>query len=379
MSKRSIVVIGGGVVGLTIARRLLREGAAVAVVDASATVPPATAAAAGMLAPAFEHGRGAMANPLFELGFAAFSRWPQFAQELEEETQIGIDLRRDGSLGLAFTAQQAAEFAAAAGTVLAAGGDVRLLNAEAARRREPAVSHRVVSALWAPLEAQVDARRLLVALRRAVKRAGGALFEARAEAVLSRHGAACGVRLATGEAVVCDAAVVAAGAAAAAIRAEAPSPPIFPVKGEAVIVRLNEPLLRGVVRAPGAYLCPKAEGLYIGATEKPCDATPAPDPAAIDALKAAAVAAVPAVRDCPEVERLSGLRPATPDGAPVIGCDPTGLRGLHFALGCLRNGILFAPEIAERLAPAVLGRGACRSLAPFAPERFAAPARLGDS
>ena len=91
--------------------------------------------------------------------------------------------------------------------------------------------------------------------------------------------------------------------------------------------------------------------------------------AAIEALRAAARRAIPSVADCPEMERWAGLRPATPDGAPIIGRDARGPENLYFAVGHYRNGVLLAPETAELLAPVVLKGAASRALRSFRPER----------
>ncbi len=373
----SIVVIGGGAVGLALAWRLAREGANVTAIDAGPSVPSATQVAAGMLAPSFEFGRGWIAGPLYEMCLASLRRWPDFASRLETETGLSVDFRRDGALGLAFDAAEAEELAESANAILAAGGNVRLFNREALKRKEPLASARAVSALWAPEDAQVDPRRMIVALRRAIKRNGGELIDGKAVAVLAKNGAVDSVQLQSGEKVKAAAAVVAAGVFANEIRTEAPAAPVHAVKGEALIVQTNDAGPRVVVRTPRVYLCPKAEGrLYIGATQRPHVTSLDPSPDAIAALRAAAAEAVPMVMTCPELERFAGLRPSTPDGGPIIGRDPRGPEGLYFALGHHRNGVLLAPETAERLASIILQRGGERALWPFRPDRFPA---LGES
>jgi glycine oxidase len=141
------------------------------------------------------------------------------------------------------------------------------------------------------------------------------------------------------------------------------------VLGEAFAVRADAPTY--ILRAPGAYLCPKADGrIVIGATEAPHARLRAPDPAAIERLRAAAARAVPAIADALEIERWAGLRPATPDGAPILGRDPRGPANLWLALGHYRNGVLLAPETAARLAPAILAARDPQGLSPFRPDRF---------
>lgn len=371
MSGLSAIVVGGGVIGLALGWRLVEAGAHVTVIDAGAEVPSATQAAAGMLAPSFEHVGGVIAGPLYELSLASLQRWPEFAARLEAASGVSIDFRRDGVMGLAYDAAGAAEFADIVAAIDVRGGNARLLNAEMARRREPSISPRVVAALWAPDDAQVDPRLLSIALRRAIKRGGGALIDGVVRTVAAANGAALSVSTRTGETFVADFVVIAAGVAVANISMPAPPPPIFPVKGEAAALKADGVGPKCILRAPGAYLCPKAEGrLVIGATAVPHDASRDPSPEAIDRLKSAAVEAAPAIADCPEMERWAGLRPATPDGAPILGPDARGPQNLVFAVGHYRNGVLLAPATADLLAPAIMTGRLPRTLAPFRPDRF---------
>ncbi|NWG70334.1 MAG: FAD-dependent oxidoreductase, partial [Parvularculaceae bacterium] len=295
MSGASVVVVGGGVIGLALGWRLAEEGAQVILVDAGAEAPAATSAAAGMLAPSFEMSGGAVAEPLYDLCLASLRRWPDFAQRLEAATGVSIDFRRDGVMGLAFDAASAAAFAEAAAAIDVRGGNIRLLNAARAKAREPAISDKVVAALWAPDDAQVDPRLLTLALRRAIKRSGGVLVDGRVrEVVLSPSG---GLMATTqeGATFLADAVVVAAGVAVGTIALPGPTPPIHPEKGEALALKCGTGGPSCVVRAPGAYLCPKADGrLVVGATAAPHETSLDPRAAAIDGLKAAAAAA-PAV------------------------------------------------------------------------------------
>jgi glycine oxidase len=196
------------------------------------------------------------------------------------------------------------------------------------------------------------------------------LIDGRVSEVIARNGAVESVSTEGGASFLADAVVVAAGVAVSKIAMPLPAPPIHPVKGEALAVKFANGGPQCVVRAPGAYLCPKTEGrVVIGATSLPHDATREPAPAAIEALRAAARRAIPSVADCPEMERWAGLRPATPDGAPIIGRDARGPENLYFAVGHYRNGVLLAPETAELLAPVVLKGAASRALRSFRPER----------
>lgn len=365
---REIVIVGGGVIGLALAWRVAREGATPLVIDAGA--PSASAASAGMLAPSFERAAGAIGEALYAFSADSLAAWSTFASALEDDSGARVDYRPFGVLGVAFAESEAQALAESAEALRARGGAVELLSGAEARGLEPALSERVVAALHAPADGQVDARLLLIALRRAVARRGGA-FRAGAAAAIEAAGDGLLVRLKDGAAVAARNVVLAAGAAAAAVETGSARPPVFPVKGEALALAEPEGRIRRVVRSPGAYLCPKSDGrLVVGATEIPHDASLSPTAAGINALRAAAGRVAPMTTGLSEIERWAGARPGTPDGAPILGPAPEGPPGLIYALGHYRNGVLLAPATAELLADWLLHGRAAPALATFGAGRF---------
>ncbi len=375
-----IAIIGGGVIGLSVARALTGHQRSVAVIDAGHETPPATDAAAGMLAASFETaGDAVMADALYALGAQSLAAWPDFAAMLEDETGLALDYRDDGILAVAFEDGQATALKHSGDQLRARGGRASFLNGDEARQQEPALSDRVAAALYAPGDAQVDPRKVLIALRAAFCKNAGTLFGQRVEQVGC---STTGYRLAlsNGERLEAKSVVLASGAAATQLIAGLPPPPITPVKGEALAVDSAENKFRHVIRCPAQpalpYLCPKAGGrMIIGATEIAGRRDAGVDDASIRKLRAGAADVVPAVRDWPEIERWSGLRPATPDGGPILGRDRRGPEGVFLALGHYRNGILLAPACATALAREILGGDAAGQsplthLQPFRPERF---------
>ena len=370
MNHKKIIIVGGGIIGLALAWRLLKDGARVTIVDAGASAPAATNAAAGMLAPSFEHGSGRLARALYAFGVRSLARWGAFAEELERGAAMSIDYRPFGILGPAFNALFEATLKSSAERLAARGARVEWLDAKEVRKREPGLAETVVGALFAADDAQVDPRLALVALRKVVAKSGGEFIAARARRIAHAGGAVAGIVTEDGREIAGDAAVVATGA----FRfdpLEGRASPVFPEKGEALALDARAAPMRSVIWAPGAYLCPKAGGrLVVGATSAPEDATPEPAPSRIEDLKRAASAAAPGLAYCPELERWAGFRPATPDGAPVLGADDRGPRGLFCAVGHYRNGVLLAPETAAALAPLILSGESGAEIAPFSPERF---------
>jgi glycine oxidase len=146
--------------------------------------------------------------------------------------------------------------------------------------------------------------------------------------------------------------------------------PVRPVKGQTL--RLRDPagpgLLGRVVRFEGGYLVPRGDGRYVlGATVEERGFDTAMTAGAVHELLRDAAELVPGVLELEVEELLAGLRPGTPDNAPVLGCSPA-LDGLVWATGHHRNGILLAPVTADLVADALAGEPAGH---PFGPERFA--------
>jgi glycine oxidase len=242
----------------------------------------------------------------------------------------------------------------------------------AARALEPALAPTLRLALAVPGDHAADPRLLVLALAEAARRAGVQLRTGAAvRAIRCAGGRVTGVELASGERMEAGEVVVAAGAWSATIAGlpERARIPLRPVKGQ--IMRLRDPqgpgLLERIVRFEGGYLVPRGDGRYVlGATveERGFDTTVTAG--GLYALLRDAGELVPGIRELVVEETAAGLRPATPDNAPVLG-RPDGLGGLVWATGHHRNGILLAPATGDIVAD-VLDGGAAP--APFAPSRF---------
>lgn len=365
-----IAVIGGGVIGLSLARALAQQGVELALFDAGAAIPPATNAAAGMLAPSFEGGEEGsdLSERLYHFGARALSMWPDYAAALEDESGVDIDFRGDGTLGVAFSEEEAKDLSAQAERVSALGGEALMIPGDEARAMEPALSKEITAALWAPKDAQVDPRRLLIALRAATKKKSIRRFTEKVTHI-DVTGSGAAITAESGATYRAQKIVLAGGAVSGLASSEL----VFPVKGDATAVQIEEGSLVRVIRAPGAYLCPKAGGrLVIGASEEHGRSDYAVEPKAIERLKAGGARAAPMLAGARELERWSGLRPGTPDGAPILGM--TG-EGLYLALGHYRNGVLHAPASAADMAAFILEGETNADLESFNPSRFGRAAR----
>jgi len=379
----SVAIIGAGVVGLGIAWRLAARGVAVNVFDRGAAGSGATHAAAGMLAACTEAEPGEEA--LVALGRDSQTRWPAFADELRQASGIDVELRREGTLVIALTADDQARLFHHLEFQQKLNLPLQWISAAETRRREPHLAGKLAGAVFAPQDHQVDNRKLALALRIAAQTAGAAINEHMPVAAISSHGRRVdGVVLADGRKHAADAVVLAAGAwsrgIAASIAELAPQalPPVRPIKGQMLALRMDPaaPLVTHVIWGPGIYLVPRLDGrLIIGATveEKGFDSTLTAG--GLLTLLEAAWRAVPAIEELAIDEMWVGHRPGSRDDAPILG--PAPLDGLIYATGHHRNGILLAPLTADTIARLVLDGTLDTAIRPFGIERFT-PAKAAE-
>jgi glycine oxidase len=370
-----VAVIGGGVVGLAVAWRAQQRGLRTVVLERDALAGGATHVAAGMLAPISE--ARTAERPLLELSRASAARYPAFVEELAAVSGVDPGYRTDGTLAVARDRDEAEALERELAEREALALPVERLLASEARRREPALAPTLRLALAIPDDHAIDPRALATALARAFERAGGVVREHAtvARVLVAADGErVAGVELAAGEQVATEHVVVAAGAWAGALAGlpERARIPLRPVKGQ--ILRLRDVagagLLRYVIRMQPGYLVPRGDGRYVlGATMEEQGFDTSVTAGGVFELLRDATELVPGVAELAIDELQAGLRPATPDNAPVLG--PGALAGLHWAAGHFRHGILLAPITAELVASALAGEALPPFAAPFAPGRFA--------
>jgi glycine oxidase len=315
---------------------------------------------------------------LVALGRESQARWPAFARELLERSGIDVELRQEGTLVVALTADDQARLNHQLAFQRQLGLPLQWISAAETRRREPHLAGKLAGAVFSPQDHQVDNRRLTAALRIAAEVAGASINEHHpVAAISSRGGTVGGVVLTDGSEIAADMVVLAAGAWSRNIAGLAPElrPPVRPIKGQMIALSMDPaaPLINHVLWAPGAYLVPRRDGrLLVGATveEKGYDATLTAG--GMLTLLEAAWRVVPAVEDLPIDEMWVGHRPGSRDDAPILGAAP--LEGLLYATGHHRNGILLAPVTADAIAQLAIEGETAPIIRPFGIERFV-PAR----
>ena len=379
IGKPKVAIIGGGVVGLGIAWRLAARGAFVEVFDRGAAGAGATHAAAGMLAACAEAEPGEEA--LIALGRESQARWPSFAAELLQASGIDVELRTEGTLVVALTADDQARLHHQLVFQHKLALPLQWITPAETRQREPHLAGKLAGAVWSPEDHQVDNRKLASALRIAAEGKGAIVREHMPVKEISITGGRVdGIILADETRVLADVVVLAAGAWSRGI-AGLPHelrPPVRPIKGQMLALRMDpaSPLLNHVVWAPGVYLVPRRDGrLVVGATveEKAFDTSLTAG--GLLTLLEAAWRAVPSVEELPIEEMWVGHRPGSRDDAPILGCAPA--EGVIYATGHHRNGILLAPVTADSIARLVLEGALDSAIRPFGFERFA-PAQAAE-
>ncbi|HTU94801.1 MAG TPA: glycine oxidase ThiO [Solirubrobacteraceae bacterium] len=369
-----VVVIGGGVIGLSVAWRAGQRGLRVVVLERGAVGMGTSHYAAGMLAPVAEVTPGE--EPLLELGLHSARLYPRFLEELVQAAGVdGVGHTTAGTLLVARDADEAEALERELALRRRFGLPVERLRASEARRREPALAPALRLALDVPGDHAVDPRRLVPALAAAVATAGGEVREhTPVSGVAVTGGRVRGVVLEDGSTVRAEQVVNAAGVWSPQLSGlpEADRIPVRPVKGQ--IMRLHDPagpgLLQRVIRMGPTYITPRGDGRYVlGATseERGFDTTVTAG-AAFELLRDASEL-VPGVSELVLDEFSAGLRPGTPDNLPVIG--PGSVQGLQWATGHRRGGILLAPVTAELVAGALAGEALPEVAAAVAPARFA--------
>jgi glycine oxidase len=369
-----VVVIGGGVIGLSVAWRAQQRGLATLVLERDALASGATHAAAGMLAPVSE--ARLAERELLALSRASAARYPAFVEELVALTGQDPGYRACGTLAVARDRDEAEALEREQAEREALGLPVERLRASEARRREPALAPTLRLALSMPDDHAIDPRALAAALAVAVQRSGGVVRERTpvARVAVDAGELVEGVELLDGERIAASQVVLAAGAWVGVLDGlpEHARVPVRPVKGQ--ILRLRDPagpgLLTHVLRMQPGYIVPRGDGRYVlGATMEEQGFDTAPTAGGVFELLRDAVELVPGVSELTIDELTAGLRPGTPDNAPVLGAGA--LDGLQWAAGHFRHGVLLAPITAELLAASLAGEELPPLAAPFAPGRFA--------
>lgn len=357
-----VIVIGGGIMGMSIALELRRtEDLEVTVLERSIPGAEASSAAAGMLAPQFE---GTAPGPMMDLCLLSRMAWPKWAAELQERSGVDVGYIPSGGLQIAFTEDEVHALDAKIAWQSAVGLRAELLSGAQLTSREPRLNPKALAAADFPDDHQVDPRKLMRALAVAASRAGVVFRSGTVRSLIEKDGSVTGVDL-EGERLEADLVVLAAGAWSGLVSGAQVDPArVKPVRGQMMELQLRAPLFTRLLKCASGYVVPRADGaVLVGSTMDMVGFDKNVTAEGLSKLLSAALQLVPELASASLTSTWAGLRPWTNDQLPFLG---EGARpGLLLATGHFRNGILLAPITARLLGQVVRREKPSVDLKPF--------------
>lgn len=358
----NVVVVGGGVIGSSIAYHLQKAGAAVTLVERGEIGGEASSAAAGMLiAPVEDAGNHAFDD----LRRASLDMYPVLLDEVQRLSGVDIEYKVPGMLRTARTETMARQLKR-----LAQKHNLEWVEGSALRALEPALGRHVLGAAFAEKDADLNPGLLTQALATSAEKLGAKVRkQTMVTRFLPRGKLIEGVNTNLGDVLAADAVVLTAGPWTASLSmrlgARLATPPL---RGQMLAYKSSA--ISHAVWGEDGYLIPKPRGqIFAGATIEDVGFRKTTTVRALAGLQRMAATLVPALGDATVVSAWAGLRPGSPDGLPVIGRLP-GKDNVYVATGHFRNGVLLAPITGRFVADLVLSGRADKRLKPFSPERF---------
>ena len=378
MSAYDVIIVGGGLIGSSIAFELSTEKLRVLLLDRQEPGREASWAAAGMLAPGPD---SSDATALVPLGIESLRLYPEFVAAIEKASVNSTDFTRTGTFevfrGPRAEAQRdamVAEFRR-----LAIGAEAISLND--ARKHEPSLATHEGAIAWLPDEATIDPRLLIESVLAAARQSGAEIRANCAVNALLYEREACAGVIAGGQKIAAKQVIIAAGSFCSTINDAAHEAnsqrttqlrqyaPVHPVRGQMLALRSATVRLKKVLRSEYGYLVPRRDGRIIaGSTLENAGFAKQVTPQGVRQILDAALDLAPALIDAKIVDEWSGLRPGTPDLLPIIG--PTDIPGLWLATGHYRNGILLAPATAKIMRDWIVTGKSNFNAESFSPLRF---------
>jgi glycine oxidase len=374
VSTFDVAVVGGGLIGASIAFELAAENLRVVVLDRQQPGQEASWAAAGMLSP----GPHSPADePLTPLAKESLQLYPEFVAAVEEASGHSVGFQREGALEVFYSSQAEAERDSLVATHQKYGLAAASISLDEARKLERCIAPEIRAAAWLAEEATVEPRLLIEAVLAASSRRGVEIRPGCAVSALIREGdretGRCIGVITDGKRIEARTVVLAAGCLTGSIENGATGwrvfTPTHPVRGQMLALRPKNIQLHRVVRGEHGYLVPRPDGRIVaGSTLENAGFKKLTTPEGLQTIWRAALELVPELANAEIVETWAGLRPGTPDDLPILG--PTGIEGLLAATGHYRNGILLAPVTAKLIKNWIVRGKADSGVEKFSPMRF---------
>jgi glycine oxidase len=373
-----VTILGGGVIGLSIAWELANRGKTIKVLERNTLGSGASSAAAGIL-PAVANNQAI--DPVDTLRARSHKLYPSWAAAISETSHIDLGLLRSGGIYLARTAGEIAALIATANQMQELGIEAKIINEDELKRVCPELKEWIESpgkktALWAPDDWQVRPRSLCKGLAAACLKAG-VTIEENVRGKLARHidkvtfewDSRLGVgsmttHTETETIILCCGAW--SGLAGKELGLELS---VIPIRGQMLMYRLAQPLTIPIINEGHRYLVPRSDGtLLVGSCEEEAGFDNQTTPESIKVLSDWGGQIMPSLKAIAPYSSWAGLRPATVDGRPMLGRVPS-TKNLYGAFGHFRSGLHLAPVTAELIADLVEGRTPPLDCSPFSPGR----------
>ncbi|HTK06457.1 MAG TPA: glycine oxidase ThiO [Ktedonobacteraceae bacterium] len=363
-----VIIIGGGVIGSSIAYYLRKRGAEVAVVEKGVVAAEASSAAAGLIAPLdglFES--EAFARLVLESWFS----FPDLIATLEEMTGVGVEFYHPGSIRIARKSEHE-QVQTYMKTWKQHNLPATWLTGDEARAQEPLLYAGAEAAIFGPQEASLKPELLTRAYAEAARKLGVHFYEhTEVTGIVRSASRVTGVKTASGETITGSHLVIATGAWAAHCGEWLDVPlPVSPLRGQILALKQPEVPLQRIIFANGIYLVPKLDNtIYVGASLEHAGFDKAITAGRIAELLTSAIAVVPSLEDAPIARIWAGLRPWSSDGKPIMGKAPN-WENVTVATGHGAMGISLSPVTGQAMAELITTGQTPEILRPFGVERF---------
>jgi glycine oxidase len=368
----NILIIGGGIIGCSIAYHLRKLNITVTVLDQGEIGAQASSAAAGLLAPL---GPLSGPGPLADLVLASFSLFPSLVPELEDASGIHVEYQHTGALRIVRNPKRITNLHKRMQAWQPLGLQMHWLTGDEARQREPLLAPDTCAAIYAPEESQLSAPLLTRAYAQAALTLGATLLSNTTIIGIQRHNASItAATTSIGETIPCDHLIIATGAWAAQSSNWLDFPiPVTPQRGQILSLKQPSPPsppLRHIIFGEAAYLAPKAGNtIIVGATKEDAGFDIYITASGIAWLLNTAINLTPALQHSPLKATWAGLRPKTPDTQPILGPAPT-WDNVTLATGHNSIGILLSAITGQTIAELVATGQTPKLIHPFLPDRI---------
>jgi len=367
-----VVIVGGGVIGCSIAYQLSKADKKVIVTEREEVAAEASRAAAGLLAPLGElSGPG----PFTDLLLASWNLNLELIPVLEDASGVRVEYHHPGSLHTVTDAEDAAYLREQMEAWEALGLQVSWLEGDEAREFEPLLEPGVAAAVYSPRDGSIKPAAMTRAYAESARRQGVTFYEhTEITGIERRASRVVGVQTARGDVIACDHLVIAAGAWSARFGNWLGfSLPVSPMRGQILSLRQPASPLKHILFGEGVYLVPKLDGtIYVGATVEQVGFDKAVTAEGIAWLLSSAIQLVPSLASAPIADIWAGLRPWSPDSRPILGKAP-GWENVTLATGHSASGFELSAITGKTIADLVVTGQTPAIIRAFGVERFLSP------